>query len=140
MVDKPAEVEVKNAEPIDVSLVGVAPGAATPGTEAVSGAKAAAATAKVDADALATEGQRAINRLWERTQAIIAISVVETTLIVVAILIVAPLWKASVDQAQATAAVTGLVLLSNLVGNVTGFYFSRTNHTKTGGVGPTRGE
>jgi hypothetical protein len=115
----------------------------TPETAAghVAEANRVAAKAMTDEEALTTEGQRGINRLWERTQAIIAISVVEVTLLTVAILIISPTFDHQPDQAKLTAAVTGLVLLSNLVGNVTGFYFSRTNHTKVGGVGhPTRGE
>src|SRR5688572_21314320 len=53
-------------------------------------------------------GQRKINLMWETTQAIIAISVVETTLLVVSLLIVTPLFK-PVTDAAATAAITGLV-------------------------------
>ena len=82
-------------------------------------------------------GQRRVNLIWERTQVVIAISVVEVTLLVTAVLTISPVVKdTQADPAMATAAVTGLVLLSNLVGNVTGFYFSRTNHTKQGGIPP----
>lgn len=144
--DKSAPVMVTNPDPIPVAVQS----SAIHDTSAMSTAKETAALAKADADILMSEGQRAINRLWERTQAIIAISIVEVTLAVVAILIVTPviagLFDKKVDQVTATAAVTGLVLLSNLVGNVTGSYFTRTNHSKVGGVvaqtpdDPRRGE
>lgn len=83
---------------------------------------------------LATHGQRRINLIWERTQSAIAISVVEVTLAVAAILIVAPSFRTNPDQASVTASVTGLVLLSGLANLILGFYFSRTNHEKVGGV------
>lgn len=131
----PAPVTVTNPEPIPVTVE-------TPETNATTTARTVASAARTDADILMTEGQRAINRLWERTQAIIAISIVEVTLIVVAVIIMAPVIKVNPDEWVVTAAVTGLVLLSNLVGNVTGSYFTRTNHSKVGGVGsdPRRGE
>lgn len=129
MTTDPAPVEVTNTVPMPVTVH------ENGDTTAQTTAKTVASSAKVDADILMTEGQRAINRLWERTQAIIAVSIVEVTLAVVGLLIVAPVIRGSADQAATTAAVTGLVLLSNLVGNVTGSYFTRTNHVKTGGVG-----
>ena len=125
-----APVEVKNEEPIPVTV------ARQPDTAPETQARTVAAKAGVDADVLTTEGQRRINLIWERTQAIIAISVTLTTLCVAAVLTIAPVFLGSaINAALATAAVTGMVLLSNLVGVVTGFYFSRTNHSKTGGVG-----
>lgn len=73
---------------------------------------------------LRTAGQRQINRVWEYTQAAVAVAVTLTTLAV-----------------SGTMAVRGegnngaFLLLSNVFFLVIGTYFQRTNHTKIGGVG-----
>ncbi len=126
-----APVKVTNPEPIPVSI---APGS---DTTAQTTAKGVAAKAATDEASLVSEGQRGINRLWERTQAIVAIAVVFVTLGVVAILIVVPVVRGDTANAASTAA---LVLLSALATNIITSYFTRTNHTKVGGVGGTRGE
>ncbi len=69
----------------------------------------------------ATAGQRHINRVWEGTQAVIAISVVLATLY-------AAVFVQNMDKAAFT-------FLTNVLFVVIGFYFGRTNHTRTGGVG-----
>lgn len=71
-----------------------------------------------------TVGQRRINLIWEVTQAVIAVAVTAQTLRVAAAL-------ALKDAAQVAA----FLLLSNAFFLVIGFYFGRTNHTKTGGIG-----
>jgi hypothetical protein len=71
---------------------------------------------------ITTAGQRRINLIWEYTQAIIAILVVGTSL-------AAGVW-AMMHGKEVSA------FLSFLTGNITGFYFSRTNHEKIGGIGP----
>ena len=73
-----------------------------------------------------TAGQRRINILWELTQAIIAIAVTLATLYVSA--------KLTIDGSSDMAA---FLLLSNAFFLVIGFYFGRTNHTRTGGVDST---
>jgi hypothetical protein len=120
---EPAPVVVANPDPIEVTV-------ANSDTSAQSQARSTAAKAAVEADILTTEGQRGINRLWERTQAIIAIMVVFVTLAVVAILIVVPVLRGETITDSAA-----LVLLSALASNIVTSYFTRTNHTKTGGVG-----
>ena len=86
------------------------------------GDKNVAPTTTAAAD-LVVAGQRRINLVWEFTQAIVAISVTGSTLYV-----------------AGTMAVRGqgndgaFLLLSNVFFLVIGQYFSRTNHTKTGGV------
>ena len=127
MNQDPAPVVVANPEPIAVEVT-KAPG----DTSAQSQARIVAAKAAAEADILTTEGQRGINRLWERTQAIIAIFVVLVTLSVVAVLIIAPVLRGA--ELNETG-VTGLVLLSGLATNIVTSYFTRTNHTKIGGVG-----
>jgi uncharacterized membrane protein len=76
-------------------------------------------------------GQRRVNLLWERTQAIIAISVVEVTLAICAYIVVA----GDPTGGPGSPRVLAFVLLSGLVNLVVGFYFGRTNHTRTGGTG-----
>lgn len=65
------------------------------------------------------EGQRRISLVWEITQAIIAVTI---TLAVIFI------------------AVTGRdsEVITNSFFLIIGFYFSRTNHTKVGGIGEIR--
>ncbi len=78
-----------------------------------------------------TYGQRRINLLWERTQAVIALSVVEATIVVVVVLV---LRSASGAASGTSDSAIAFVLLSGLANLVIGFYFGRTNHTRTGGV------
>lgn len=73
---------------------------------------------------LVSAGQRRINIIWEVTQAVIAIMVVFTFLIVSSKLVLSQ-----------TSDMVAFVVLSNVVALVIGFYFGRTNHTKTGGIG-----
>lgn len=73
-----------------------------------------------------TAGQREINKLWESTQARIAQAVVAANILYV-----------FTDPFLPQAKPGGALLLSNAFFLVIGFYFGRTNHTKTGGVGGT---
>lgn len=79
------------------------------------------ATTTVQQDAVVA-GQRRINLIWESTQAVIAIVVVIGSVILVSVLSLAG------KGADFPDFLTALVML------VVGFYFSRTNHTKTGGT------
>lgn len=72
-------------------------------------------------------GQRHINVMWESTQKTIAIWVTIITLIICGYLVV---------MGNEAVAVPAFMLLSNVFFLVVGTYFQRTNHTKTGGVGP----
>lgn len=65
-------------------------------------------------------GQRRVNIIWEVTQAVIAISVTAAAL------------------TSALRSTSG-ELLSNAFFLVIGFYFGRTNHQRTGGVGGETG-
>lgn len=81
--------------------------------------------AHVEAEAkLHSASQRQINRIWEFTQAIIALSVTGSTLYATTILII------NTDNAQTEA----FILLSNAFFLIVGFYFGRTNHTRVGGI------
>ena len=68
--------------------------------------------------------QRRVNIIWELTQAVIALAVTGATLYVSARL-------ALKDEGQTAA----FLLLSNAFFLVVGFYFGRTNHQRSGGVG-----
>lgn len=83
-----------------------------------------------EAHILSSEGRRKINLIWETTQAAIALVVVVTTCI--AIFIGRVLHESDTAMPAEWWTICGLVI---------GFYFGRTNHTKTGGVGDgPRGE
>ena len=76
---------------------------------------------------LTSAGQRTINVMWEGTQKYIALGVVGVSLVVLAYLIVAP-------GVPTELRLVALSTLSNVLFAVTSVYFTRTNHTKTGGV------
>jgi len=73
---------------------------------------------------LVSAGQRRVNLIWEYTQSAIAIGVTLATLSASVTLIL-----------RSDANVAAFVLLSNAFFLVVGFYFGRTNHQRTGGVG-----
>lgn len=75
-------------------------------------------------DDITKAGQRKVNLIWEYTQAIIALSVVLSNLIVATVLALTTGVK--VEQPA---------VLANTLFLVIGFYFSRTNHQAIGGVG-----
>lgn len=83
-----------------------------------------------EADALRVAGQRNINVIWETTQMRLALSVIWGALVVASSLSIFGHWLGSADLQL--AAVVFLFGVANLV---TGFYFGRTNHQRTGGVG-----
>lgn len=73
-----------------------------------------------------TLGQRRINLLWEGTQSIVALAVTAATM-----------FAASILAIRGDAGSAAFLLLSNAFFLVSGFYFGRTNHTRTGGTGRT---
>ncbi len=86
-------------------------------SESATAAATQLASSRSDAAILSTAGQRWINRLWEVTQAIIAVSITGATI---------------------TAAFKGIeskTLDAGFFAIIT-MYLARTNHTKTGGVQP----
>lgn len=78
-----------------------------------------------------TQGQREINRIWERTQQTIALLVVVSTLVVAAF---KAIFDALSDPSRGIAAGPAFLFLVGASNLVIGFYFGRTNHTRTGGV------
>lgn len=89
-------------------------------------APSVAPTTTVQQD-LVVAGQRHINVMWERTQQTIALEVSTIVLLVCAYL---------VAFGDPTTRLLAFTLLSNGFFLVVGTYFQRTNHTKTGGIGP----
>jgi hypothetical protein len=71
-------------------------------------------------------GQRRVNIIWEVTQSIIALAVVLSNLIVMV----------NVGMSEPGSTLVIPPALSNSLFLVIGFYFSRTNHSAIGGVGP----
>ena len=80
--------------------------------------------------ALKTAGQREINMIWENTQMKVALSVIWSSLVVAGSLAVLGKWLGTPDMQLAA-----IVFLFGVANLVTGFYFGRTNHQRTGGVG-----
>lgn len=79
------------------------------------------------ADDLVKAGQRRINLIWEYCQALIAISVTFSTVYVLAMASLSP--ELNTNQ---QIAINQLMVMETLI---LSFYFSRTNHSNTGGVG-----
>ena len=80
-------------------------------------------------------GQRRVNLIWEVMQAFIAGSVVGGGLFIAGTLSYVAV-NPAVTERQVAIASGAFLLISNLVSLVIGFYFGRTNHQRTGGVGP----
>lgn len=100
--------------------------------------------ADTTAQALRSQGQREINLIWESTQMKIALSVVFgvmlalMTVVLTVLTILVTRWSHLNETATAVliAVLTGaLSSLTSMGSLVIGFYFGRTNHEKTGGVG-----
>jgi hypothetical protein len=81
---------------------------------------------------LTTAGQRQINLIWERTQALLALSVVMFTVFIDGLVTVLCI----IMKTDLTASMMmGLSFLNITCTGVISFYFSRTNHAAIGGVG-----
>ena len=76
-------------------------------------------------ESLRSSGQRRINGLWEITQSLVALFVTGTTLYA----------AISVIHSNSPIAHEMVAFLTNVFFVVIGFYFGRTNHQRTGGVG-----
>ncbi len=86
-----------------------------------------------------TLGQRRINLIWEMTQALITFIIIGTAMYVsgkIALIVV----ESNPTERATSMAITAFVLISNSTFLVLGFYFGRTNHQRTGGVGAREGD
>ncbi|HVJ72020.1 MAG TPA: hypothetical protein VM531_11045 [Sphingomicrobium sp.] len=81
-----------------------------------------------------TAGQRRINILWELTQSFIAGLVVMAVLYVSSRMILSAL-PGEATMHQIANANLAFVFLTGVANLVIGFYFGRTNHQRTGGIG-----
>lgn len=132
MPDKPpAPVEVTNPDPIAVEVVDQAK-TAHADTAGMTEAKKTAAAAAVAADIARTDDQRRISGIWERTQQIIALTVVIPTVLTACFL--SGVSAVNSDDTIRALGITAFTLLATLTGSVIGFYFGRTNHQRVGGV------
>lgn len=113
VITAPALVQAPAGEPAKVGDLNIAP----------------TTTAAED---LTKAGQRAINLIWENTQMKVALSVIWASLVVSSALAVMGKWLGTPDLQLAA-----IVFLFGVANLVTGFYFGRTNHQRTGGVGET---
>jgi hypothetical protein len=104
-----------------------------------------------DAATQGSAGRRVINLMWETTQKQLALLVVLGFMVahlfnamavsLILVLYWRDLTKNPVALAVLVAVLTGsLGAISSMASLIIGFYFSRTNHTRTGGVGPEREE
>lgn len=80
---------------------------------------------------IVTAGQRRVNILWEKTQRVIAISVVFATLGVNIFVTISVMAGMEIKVPQ----LVGVANLNSLANLIVGFYFARTNHTNIGGIG-----
>lgn len=120
VVDQPVSVVIQGPTPVPVEVINAAPPQSHMQVQATDPSLPARTTFQQD---LTTAGQRQINLIWEWTQAIIALLVVAATM---GCGIVAMFQK----EVQIPT------IISVAFGTVVGFYFSRTNHEKVGGIGP----
>lgn len=88
-----------------------------------------AATTTFQQDLIAA-GQRDINRVWETTQMKIALSVIWAALLVSIVLSIG-----GKILGQPDIQLAAVVFIFGVANLVTGFYFGRTNHQRSGGVG-----
>lgn len=123
----PDPVPVKIASPsiVPVEIVGDVPIPHPPSMRVQSQTLDPSVPAKTTfQEDLATASQRRVNLIWEYTQASIALMVVLTTMI-----------SGAIGMFKSLEIPT---IISVAFGMITGFYFSRTNHEKVGGIGHKR--
>lgn len=84
-----------------------------------------------------TAGQRNINLMWETTQSRIALFVVIVGITINCLVVLMLLFTSRDITVNQLAVISIALQFINLTaGIVIGFYFSRTNHTAIGGIGP----
>lgn len=77
---------------------------------------------------ITTAGQRRVNLIWERTQAVIALMVCLFTMVAAIMETIATVFHGKTPSQIPT-------IFAVAFGTVIGFYFSRTNHQAIGGTG-----
>lgn len=132
----PKETKVVNepGEPVPVTIDSSVPVPVTMATTSPIPVKMEAprqTVAQEDETAIRSAGQRRINILWESTQAVIALVVTGTGMYTASMLAL----RTDIADSSKSMAITAFLLISNTVFLVIGFYFGRTNHSRTGGIG-----
>ena len=137
MTDEPMPVVVTNPQAIPVTLAGndvdAPPNTTAEQDRQTAGVRLALRTAApttTEEEDRKTAGQREINKKWEDTQAKIALWVIGAALVVAMVLTLFGRVLGSPELQLAAA-----VFLFGVANLVTGFYFGRTNHQRTGGIG-----
>lgn len=129
IVDSEKPIEVVNvASPDDTPInVKVVPGKERPRfITRADGSQSLEPTTTYQED-ITKEGQRAINLIWERTQAMIAKSVVFSTMAAGIMLLLGKIFYPEKNLEMP-------ITFAFAFGTVIGFYFGRTNHQKIGGI------
>jgi hypothetical protein len=86
---------------------------------------------------LTKAGQRHINLIWENTQSQIAkVAVYSGIGINVIVIITLMIIGRDINNTLLTVILACLGQMNTAMGIIIGFYFSRTNHSAIGGVGP----
>lgn len=108
-----------------------------PRPDVVKGEGATLAPTTTEQQDVTTAGQRYINRVWEFTQSAIALMTVISGVLINSIIIFFVILKdAEVSTSQLSLISISLQFINLTTGIIIGFYFSRTNHSAQGGVGP----
>lgn len=88
---------------------------------------------------IAKAGQRVVNLMWEKTQSTIALTVIFVGLGVNGLEALIMIFLTRELSSNQIAIISICLQFINITtGIVIGFYFSRTNHTNVGGVGPAK--
>jgi hypothetical protein len=130
-VTDPMPVEIVAPKPIPVVMTPEATPGRMPRQDQTSDPSLPAKTTYQED--MTTAGQRAINVIWETTQARIALFVVLGALAIDGVVVIISLLL-SKDLTAAQALALGFV--NTTASGVISFYFSRTNHAAIGGIGP----
>lgn len=131
---EPTPVSIVSPDPVLVEVV--APASLASST-VIKGEGVTLSPTTTEQQDVTSQGQRLINRVWEFTQSFIALTVVVSGVLVNAAIILFVILKDSeVSTSQLSLISISLQFINLTTGIIIGFYFSRTNHSARGGVGP----
>lgn len=131
VIPSPVVIAVEEQKPVPVVIEASAP--AQPGATVTKGEGTTLSPTTTEEGDRVTAGQRHISRVWEYTQAILAVTVVTTTIYVLAVMALS----------FRDLSPNSLLIVSHLVVMATYIvtsYYQRTNHTREGGIGPKASE
>lgn len=123
--------------PVNMTMVTPVAPPPPPRPDVIKGEGITLAPTTTEAEDDTAESQRAINYIWERTQSYIALLVVAAGVAVNTAIVTAIIFFNKETSVTQLALISISLQFINLTcGIVIGFYFSRTNHSARGGVGP----